>query len=217
MSNELSLDVSPRTVIGKQVKQLREKGIIPGVIYGPKHEKAIPVQMNWVDLRPVLVKAGATHLIDLKLQDETISVLIREVQRHPVRGAVLNIDFYAADTNAPLKTVIPIIIPDVEAQAKRLGGRILQTLSSVEVESLPKDIPQHISVDMSSFSNVRYIRIKDLPPIEGVRILADEDTLVARIFVGAMEEEYVEEEYSSEIGEVEVIGRGVREEAEEEE
>ncbi len=213
MSNELTLNVSPRTVIGKQVKQLRRKGIIPGVVYGPKHREAIAVQMNWSELRPVLIKAGATHLIDLNLEGETISVLVREVQRHPVRNEVLNIDFYAADVNVPLKTVVPLVIPNLEAHSKRLGARILQSVTTVEVESLPKDIPPQITIDLSGFSNIRYIRFKDLPPIEGVKIVADEDTIVARVFTGA-EEEYVEEEYTGEIGEVEVIGRGAREEEE---
>ncbi len=211
MNEALTLDVSPRTVIGKQVKQLRRAGIIPGVIYGPTRPEPTAIQVDWITLRPVLIKAGSTHLITLNLEGQPITVLVREVHRHPIKNQILNIDFYAADVNATLKTIVPILVPDVEAQMKRLGARILQVVASVEVESLPADIPENITIDLSTFNNVRNIRFKDLIAPTGTTFLVDEDTVVVRIFTGASEDE-VEEEYTGEIGEVEVIGRGARDE-----
>lgn len=211
MSETLTLDVSPRTVIGKQVKQLRRQGIVPAIVYGPTLEQATPIQIKWTTLRPVLIKAGGTNLIDLNLDGKTVRALIREVHRHPVRGEILNIDFYAADVNVTLKTTIPILVPDVESHMKRLAATVLQAVASVEIESLPGSIPEHILIDLNEFNNVRNVRFKDLTPPDGVRFLADDDTVIVRIFTDVATDE-TDEEYTSEIGEVEVIGRGARDE-----
>lgn len=220
MSSNVTLEVAPRKVIGKQVNQLRRQGWIPGIIYGPTQSQPIAVQVEWTKLRPVLSKVGGTRLIDLQLDGKPISVLVRAVDRHPVRQSVLHVDFFAVDLNTQLKARVPIVIPNIEAVSKRLSARIFQPMVSILVECLPSQIPAQIVVDMSTVKAPgKPITVRDLPKIEGVRYLEEEDSVVVRtvslsaLAAAAEEEESVDEGYTS--MEVEVIGKGKQEEEEE--
>jgi large subunit ribosomal protein L25 len=208
MSDNITiLDVTPRTVIGKQVNALRMQGLIPGVIYGPSSEKPLNFQVAWATLRPILRKVGSTELIGLRLEGTTINTLVREVQRDPVRGDVLHIDLYAVDMNAITRTSVPITVHGLEAANKRVGTRVYQLLTIVEVESLPNKIPQHIDVDLSQINRPGdHISVKDLPAIDGVAYLTDDDTIVVQAAVHGDAEEDLDGEVT--MGEVEVIGRG---------
>jgi len=216
MGSSITLDIAPRQTIGKQVKQLREQGFIPGVIYGPDYNEPVSVQVEWAALRPVLSQAGGTHLIDLLLEGKTVSVLVRDVQRHPVRQDVLHIDFHAVDINSPIRIRVPVVVPNQEATAKRLQARIFQPLNQIEIECLPGDIPSHISVDMSVLSRAgKHLTVGKLPALKGVTYLADEDLVVVRTVALATLAEEEEEDLSAEAmsaDSVEVIHKGKEEE-----
>ncbi|NJL92573.1 MAG: 50S ribosomal protein L25 [Anaerolineae bacterium] len=141
MSETPTLAISLRQVVGKQVKQLRNQGLVPGIIYGPTQQTNVNVQVPWFDLRPVLLHAGGTEMIALQLDGQTINVLVRDVHRHPVRGDVLHIDFYAVDVHTKVRITVPITVLETESTRKRLGANIFPLLSAIEVESLPAEIP----------------------------------------------------------------------------
>jgi large subunit ribosomal protein L25 len=211
MSEKLSLEVASREVTGKKVNALRREGLIPGVIYGPTRQESVSIQVEWAVLRPVLSQAGGTSLIDLKLGGQSISVLVRSVQRHPVRRDVLHIDFYAVDVNAPIRTRLPVVIHHQEAAAKRLGARIFQSLNVIEIECLPSDIPAEIAVDLSVVKRAgQNVTVGDLPALKGVTYLADDEVLVARtVSLSALVEEEAEETEMGETSlEPEVIRKG---------
>lgn len=218
MKTQYSLEVAPRSVIGKQVRQLRRDGYIPGVIYGPLAENPISIQVKWDQLRPLLSKASNTSLVNLQVEDQTISVLVRDVQRHPVRqDVVLHIDFYAVDVNNTIKTYLPVVVPNIDLESKRLAAKIFQPINRLEVESLPADIPAQITVDLSILRRAgQNLSVGDLPEIPGVTILDDPDLIVVRtvsLVDGATEEEEAETEGEI-MPEVEVIARGKAEEEE---
>lgn len=216
MKTQYSLEVAPRSVIGKQVRQLRRDGYIPGVIYGPLAENPISIQVKWEKLRPLLSKASNTSLVNLEVENQTISVLVRDVQRHPVRqDVVLHIDFYAVDVNNTIKTYLPVVVPNIELESKRLAAKIFQPVNRLEVESLPADIPAQITVDLSTLRRAgQNLSVQDLADIPGVTILDDPDLIVVRT-VSLVETDDEEIEDGGEImPEVEVITRGKAEEEE---
>jgi len=218
----LTLDVAPREVIGKKVKVLRREGYIPGIIYGPKAENPAAVQVEWKILRPVLQTAGGTGLIDLNLDGKTISVLVTDVHRHPVRSEeVLHIDFYAVDVNATLNVTVPIVVPSLEAIGKRLETRAFQPIKSIDVECLPANIPSEIVVDPSVLKEPGdAITVADLPELEGVTYLQESDSVIVRtLTLAALEAVTADPDAEEGEGlegsvEPEVIGRGAEEEGE---
>src|SRR5688572_10353464 len=110
MSDTITLEMKKRDVTGKQVRQLRREGLVPAVVYGPTRKDALSVMVDWATLRPVLLKAGGTEVVHIQVADENIPALIHTVQRHPVRGDVMHIDFYAVDMNTALHTSVHVLL-----------------------------------------------------------------------------------------------------------
>ena len=213
----ISFEAEPRTIFGKQVKQLRRDGLVPGVIYG--QEKPRHIQADRVPLRRVLRQAGSNELINVNLGDETITVLAREIQQHPTRGDLIHVDFYEVDMQEKITAEVTLVTvgePDAELQ---MLGQVGQSLHSIEVECLPADLISEIEVDISpvdSPDDVIYVRDLELP--EGLTLLTDPETAVTTFNYYREEEEEEEEEellFAPAADEVEVISKG--KEAEEEE
>ena len=227
MSGNITLDLQPRAVIGKQVKRLRREGKVPGIIYGPLAEQPISVQVDWAVLRPVLSDAGGTKLIDVTVEGTTHSVLVLDVQRHPVRRDVIHIDFYAVDVNKPIVTTVALTLPNREAASKRLSARLFQPMNRIEIQCLPGDIPSEVPVDLGVLQEAgENITIAQIPPIKGVTFLADDDLVVIRsvslaVIAAAQDAEDAAEAESlfaleaEHTPEVEVIARGKEEDEEE--
>ena len=211
---QLILEAEPRTVTGKQVKQLRREGLVPAVLYG-KATAPVQVQLQQRPLELVLMKAGEAALISLKIAGEANlrTVLVREQQRNVLTQAVKHVDFYAVVMTEKMSVHIPLTLegqPPVLAQG---GGVLLQPLEEVEVECLPGDLVSHISVDVSvlkTFDDAIHVRDLVLPP--GIEVLEDPDELVATCTPVA--EEKAEELVAApvEAAEVEVVKKGKKEE-----
>ncbi len=219
MSDVYVLEANQREITGKQVRQLRANGQIPAVIYGPK-QAPVSIAIEWPNLRKTLLDAGGTNIVEVKVADKTYPVLIRQVDRHPVKHNVLHVDFYAVDLEARLVTSIPVTLINDREVAERIGGRIVLDLTAIDVESLPTNIPEAIVVDANMLNEIGdMITVADLEAPEGVSIVTDETALVVRTaHYAAVEEEEVEseEELDDDAAEPEVIGRGREDEDEEE-
>ncbi|MBI5930636.1 MAG: 50S ribosomal protein L25 [Chloroflexi bacterium] len=180
MSEAVVLQANPREVIGKQVKQLRAVGQIPGVIYGPG-QNPVHIEMDWPQLRAVLIQAGGTNLVNVKVQDQTYTTLIRVVDRHPVRRDVLHVDFYAVNLNETIISNIAIELINVETTQIRLRGQVVQEAPTIEVESLPGDIPNKVVVDVSVLKAVgAMIHVSDLPALEKATYVSDPHMVIVR-------------------------------------
>lgn len=222
MSKLITLEAQPRTVTGKQVKQLRNQELIPGVVYGPHLEHAINIQVPRRSLRTALREAGGTSLIELSLGGEKYNVLAREVQRDVIGGDLLHVDFYAVSLDTRLRVEVPVVFVG-EAAIVESGEAILITrANTVEVECLPNAIPEELTLDISRLAEVGdYLTVADLNVPPDVTVLSDpEEMLVRTEYATALvaEEEAEEEELEFEPSaeEVEVIRRRREEEEEEE-
>jgi large subunit ribosomal protein L25 len=211
---DLQLTAQHRSVTGRKVKQLRNKGLIPVVVYGKtvSHET---VQIEERSLERVLHSGGMSQLIELAVEGaKTHNALIREVSRHPVSHKLQHVDFYAVNMSEKQHVSVPI---EATGKANGLGAGLilLQVLDHITIEALPADIPAHIVVDITPLTLERPITVADLPPVPGVIYLEEADT---EVFILNVTREEVEPEPVETTGtEPEVVSKGKREEEEEEE
>lgn len=214
MAETMVLEATKRQLIGKEVRHLRAEGVIPGVLYGPTFD-AIPLQVEWANLRPVLMEAGGSQIIEINLDGERYNALVRQVQRSPIRGDVLHIDFYRVRMDVAIRTEVPIVLVGDVDHLEDLGGVLIHEMTSVEVECLPADLPSEVPVDVSGLREIGdTILASELPELPGVRYHVDpKDVIVATTYLQRAEEE--EEEVREGAEEPELIRR--REEDEDEE
>jgi len=182
-AGQMELIAQQRDMRGKQVKQLRRAGMIPGVVYG--HGFApIAVQLELRPLQQVLSHISASQLVSLKIegQKQPEMVLVRDVQVEAINRHLLHIDFYRVSMTERLRTEVHLNLVGEAPAVRRSEGILLHGISSVEVECLPGDLPDAITVDLSTLNAVEdAIHVRDLPALDGVQILADKDEMIVRV------------------------------------
>ena len=163
MSAKLSLPVDPRTVNGRKVKTLRKAGLIPGNVFGKKI-KSFAVQVDAKKFAQLFSQAGETSLIYLTLADNhQHPVLISGIQRHPVTGDILHIDFRQVVLTEKVKAMIPLALTGESSAVKDKNGVLVQAVNEIEVEALPTDFPENFLLDISSLMEIGdSLLLKDL-------------------------------------------------------
>ncbi|HSH34899.1 50S ribosomal protein L25, partial [Schnuerera sp.] len=144
----IKIQVERRTGLGKnKVDKLRQGDFVPGVLYG-KGEETEHIQVDRRNFEKAYRSAGMSTLIDLELDGDTAPVLIKEVQVHPFKSQYLHVDFLKLNMDETVKLTIPIILTGRD-NIESKEGILIQQLDEIEIECLPKDIPQSIEVDVS--------------------------------------------------------------------
>jgi len=155
------LNASVRTVTGKKVKTLRKQGIMPSSIYGHGFEP-ISIQINDKEMEAIFSHTGESGLVDLILDGQTLPVLFRNPQYHPVMGTLCHIDCYKVNLKEKITTFVPLEFVG-ESDAVKAGNVLVEAVNEVEVEALPADLPEKIEVDISKLVNIdSEITIADL-------------------------------------------------------
>jgi large subunit ribosomal protein L25 len=219
MSEIFKLEATNREIVGKHVKQYRRNGQIPAVVYGPDF---IPIKIfvGEPDLRHVLASAGGTHLIDLQIEGKSITTLAREVQRDSIRGNLLHVDFYHVAMDRPIRTDVPIMLIGASPAVVRREALVLQSMKTLEIEVLPRDLPDRVEVDLSGMDKVGdHILVGDLSLPDIIKVLAAPDELILKLDYAeaALTEEEVEAAAVPVSAEVEVITARKEEEGDQEE
>jgi large subunit ribosomal protein L25 len=212
------LEANERTVIGKQVRGLRGRGRLPAVMYG-KGTEPKPLDLDSVEVSKVLARSGAATLIDLQVNGETHTVLIRDVQRNPIKRDLLHVDFLKVDMDVAITTQVPVELVGQAPAVQELGGILFTGMTEIEVEALPSDLPDRVVVELDGLTEIEdAITVGDLFLGKGVTVLIDPDEVIAKVIYQEeeiLEEEEEEEEIFLEGEEPEVIEKGKREEEEE--
>ncbi|HKK20677.1 MAG TPA: 50S ribosomal protein L25 [candidate division Zixibacteria bacterium] len=171
---EVVLPAAARTTTGKSdLRQIREKGLIPAVIYGPERDP-LSVEVNEREFRTAVKEArGTSSLFDLKVDGKVNKVLIREIQRDPVTNRVMHVDFHAVPMNKPIHVSVPIHIVGTPIGVKTEGGILQHTLRELEIACLPADIPDRIDVDVSALGIGDSLHVKNIQ-VPNARIIAEE-------------------------------------------
>jgi large subunit ribosomal protein L25 len=216
MSDRVTIVAEPRTVTGKKVKQLRREGMVPGVIYG--QSEPVKIQMDVKPLRRALRVAGTGQLVEVEVDGKGYTVLAREIQQHVTRRDIIHVDFLEVDMATTIRSEADLISVGESPLTETGEGIIAQVLHSVEIECLPDDLVSQIEFDISTIETTDdSIMVADLVIPEGITILTDPETLIARFeYTPVAEEEEEEELEDLEAGDVEVIGQEEEEEMDEE-
>lgn len=159
---QIPLTAQKRTILGRKVKKMRAEGQIPAHVFGHK-VKTVHVQVKNTDFAKVYDAAGETGIIDLAIDGQKRPVLVRNVQFHPVTDETLHIDFYQVNLTEKVKVNVPLEVVGESPAVEKKTGLLLTPVSEVEIEALPRDLPEKIEVDVSKLANVGdEVKVKDL-------------------------------------------------------
>ncbi len=181
-SDRVTLEVVERgadQVGSRRVRRLRNEGLIPGVLYGKGHSRAILVGER--ELRTALTGTSGLHaILDVVIEGQKTPhhAVLKEYQRHPIRGTLTHVDFHEVRLDQPIQATVSIQLVGESPGAKQ-GGVVQQVTREIRVEALPTAVPEHIEADMSSLEVGVTLRVADLPAIEGVTYLDDPETVLA--------------------------------------
>lgn len=184
---QIKLELQVRKTSGSaDVKRLRKTGILPAVVYGGE-EKPLPVQLLRSDFDRVMRQhQGESVLFSVALMDAGKKVadfvaLIKDTQYNPVSDFVDHLDFQRVDMNKEIAIRIPVTLKGEPIGLKKPGATLEHLLRELEVICLPKNIPNHIEVEVSHLDALDIIHVSDLKLPEGVRTKADAGTVVATV------------------------------------
>jgi large subunit ribosomal protein L25 len=190
MDLELTLDA--REAHGKANKRLRRAGLVPGVVFG-KGEESTPVQIDAKVFETLYRQAGRTSVVNMHLPGKTgtTSGIIKSVQRNPLSGMAIHVDFFLVNLTQEMEIDVPLVFTGEAPAVEETGGTLLHNLSSLHVKALPNDIPQQVVVDVSVLHSLDVaIHVRDLTLNRDlVHVLTDGDTLVATVVPPRIEEE----------------------------
>jgi large subunit ribosomal protein L25 len=185
----VKLVVQNRAVLGSaESRRLRRQGLIPGVLYGREQPVAIAIAER--DLRAALTGHGGTHaVLDVVVDSgKTHSSVLKEYQQDPVRGYITHVDLQEVRLDQPITASVSIVITGEPAGVKE-GGVLNQVTTSVNVEALPLEIPEHLELDVSALGIGDSARLAEVKVPDGVTILDDlEETVIASVALPRAEE-----------------------------
>jgi large subunit ribosomal protein L25 len=211
-SDRETLSAAPRTEFGSRTsRRLRRSGLVPGVVYSGG-EEARPFQVSERDVRHVLL--GGQALFDLEIEgSKSVPVVIKEQQRHPVRGDIQHLDLQQVRLDEKIQAEVMIELEGAEdAPGSKEGGVLEHIAREVTVEALPTEIPDRIVVDVSAMDINDTIQLSAVTAPPGVTFVADdpEEVTVATLTPPRLEAELeaIEEEAAL-VGEEEEAEEGV--------
>jgi large subunit ribosomal protein L25 len=179
---DLDITVDARTASRKKTKGLRNAGIVPGVLFGKK-AGSIPVQMDAKAFEALYREAGRTTIIKVSVDGGTsTSAVIKSVQRNPLTGRAIHVDFFAPDLTQEMQADVPITFSGTAPGVEASGGSLFTSLDHIKVKALPADMPHEFTVDVSPLIDLdAAILVRDLLSDDNVTILNDPDELVAKV------------------------------------
>lgn len=175
------LEAADRKIFGKKLKRVRREGQVPANIYGPKF-KSQSVSVPLKDFQIVYRKAKETGVIYISLGKDEVPTLIKNVQKHPVGGHVLHVDFRKIDLSQKIETEVPVVVTGTSEAVAHQGGVLITQNDHLLVEALPTDIPQSIEIDIAVLKEVgQDIKVSDLPKSTKFSIKNEPETVIVSV------------------------------------
>lgn len=211
----LTLSAKIRKEVGKKVKALRKRDVLPAVLYGPGI-KNLNLEINLKEFEKVFKVAGESSLISLEIEKKKTPVLIQEVQRDPLTEKPIHVDFYQPSLKEKIEARIPLVFEGEAPAVKELGGTLIKNIPEIEVKALPQNLPHQIKVDISQLKTLEdNILISDLILPEGVEVLRNPEEIVASVSPPEKVEEELVKPIEEKVEEVERVEKKKEEEMEE--
>ncbi|MCU1497951.1 MAG: rplY [Acidimicrobiales bacterium] len=183
---EITLKAETRRDLGTgPAKRIRAEGRIPGVVYGLGTDPT-PIIVDWKPLREALTgDAGLNALINLEVDGATTMTIVKELQRHPIKGNILHLDFLRVSADALISVDVPILLEGEATDVERQDGTVDHLLFTLTVNAKPADIPNEIIVDISGLQLGEAIRVSDLRLPTGVTTDIDGDETIVNAAISA--------------------------------
>ncbi|MCU7490839.1 MAG: 50S ribosomal protein L25 [Bacteroidota bacterium] len=206
---EITLNANERQKSNKGAnKQLRRQGSVPGVFYS-KGQEPVLIEVPELALKPLIYTSEA-HIVSLKVGDkEGLTCVLKDVQFDPVTDRVVHFDLHGINTSDKMEIEVPILLVGNAAGIKQ-GGVLQQVLHKLDVECLPKDMPEHLTVNVEKLNLGDSIHVRDLS-FENIDVLNAPDAVVVSVVTPRAEKEATEEAAA----EPEVIAKGKTDKEEE--
>jgi len=176
------MNVENRKNIGSnKVNKLRTENLLPGVVY-KRGEETLHVQVSEAEFFRIFKLAGTTNIINMELEGKSHPVIIKDIQRHPVKNNIIHIDFQELNMNEKIKMTIPIHLLNRD-NIKLQPSILSQVLDQVEIECLPDDIPHFATIDVEdlNYNEPKYVKDLDIVQNKSVTILTDLNILVCTL------------------------------------
>ena len=194
MAKQVKLSATRRTGTGRSaVRKIKAQGGVPAIIYGGKN-KAEALQVTKRDISLLLSHAsGENILVELEIDGEKSGrlALMQEVQHAPLGGDILHVDFHAVSMDEMIEADVPLEPSGIPEGVKTFGGLLEQNIRSLEIECLPRDLPDVITVDVSRLNIGDSIHVRELPLPDGVTTRVPADLTAFSVLAPKVEEEPV--------------------------
>ncbi len=183
--DRLKLEVREREDLGsRRTRRLRSQGLIPGVLYGKGHARAIVVPER--ELRAAMTGPSGLHaILDVVLEGQKTvhPSILAEYQQDPIRGTISHIDLREVRLDQPIHATVVVQLVG-ESVGVKSGGMLSLVTREVHLEALPADVPEHIEVDVTPLEVGDVLRLADIPTIANVTLLDDpQETVIATVSV----------------------------------
>jgi large subunit ribosomal protein L25 len=173
-------------------RKLRNDETMPAVLYGLKDN--ISLTVNPKELKKLLAEKGRNALIELKIDGGSErSVVLKEYQSHPLRSAWVHADFLEVDVTKKIRVKVPVLLVG-NSPGEKMGGLVNHILRTIEVESIPMNIPEKIEIQMAKVELNDVVHVSDLAVGDGVEIINDPSDAVVTVHVEKVKEEKAEDE-----------------------
>lgn len=213
--DRLKLEVREREDLGsRHTRRLRSQGLVPGVLYGNGHARAIAVPER--ELRGAMTGASGLHaILDVVLEGQKTvhPSILADYQQDPIRGTISHIDLREVRLDQPIHATVVVQLVG-ESVGVKSGGMLSLVTREVHLEALPADVPEHIEIDVTSMEIGDVLRLADIPTIANVTLLDDpQETVIATVAVprGFAELEEAEAAEAAEAEEAEAEAEGADE------
>ncbi|NOX36929.1 MAG: 50S ribosomal protein L25 [Calditrichaeota bacterium] len=180
------IEARKRDLVGKKSsKKLRQKGLVPGVFY----EKGKPAVHLVFDKKALQYFMSHAHgLVDIKIEGkkEPLKCVLKDVQYHPVTDEVIHVDFQGVTMGEKISVTVPLVLRGTPQGVKE-GGLLEHMIRELEIECLPKHLPEQLEIDVSNLKIGDALHVKDLS-FENIRILDDPNEVILVIEAPRVEE-----------------------------
>lgn len=185
----LTIKAEKRDAGGKNVaRRIRREGNVPAILYGPDVEN-VPLALSKRDIFDILkTETGANTIFQVAFEKDKLEVMIKDYQQDVTTDELLHVDLFRISMEQEIRVSVPIVLTGDAVGVKAEGGFVESAIREVEVECLPKDIPENIAVDISALHLNQSLKIEDLAPVEGVKVLSDPQAMIVLIQAPSVEE-----------------------------
>ncbi|MEK9180133.1 MAG: 50S ribosomal protein L25 [Patescibacteria group bacterium] len=184
----IDLAVQKREKLGKSVNSLRREGLVPAELYGRGIEN-LHLSVPAKDFLRIFKEAGTNTVINLMIGSEKRSVIIYEVGKNYLTSEVDHVDFYQVRMDEAIKAKIPVEFLGISPAVKDKGGILNKSISEIEVEALPADLPHNFKVDLAVLAELNQsIYVKDINIPHKVKVLIDPETPIVTVTEPRVEE-----------------------------